>query len=267
MRGVTGRGRLGGVLITSRPLDEYCVFFGLSRARLSALPGPVLDCPGGASGLVAEARALGCRVVAADPAYARPTAELLAAAERSRQAMAAAMPADPAHHPAPRHRPYDKYLRSWDRARGLFAADRAAHPGSYLAARLPELPFADGSFALTLSSYLLFAYPERFGPDEQLEALLELVRVTAADGEVLVHPLHDGAGRRCPHLAQLRRALGERGVHSELRTAREPGDGRRRWSMRLTHYQKQREGRKDLGRIRPSAGKIGTEASSPATVR
>jgi hypothetical protein len=255
------------VLITSRPLDEYCVFFGLSRARLGALPGPVLDCPGGASGLVAEARELGCRVVAADPAYARPAAELLAAAERSRDAMAVAMPADPAHHSAPRYRPYPKYLRSWDRARALFAADRAAHPGSYVAAALPRLPFADGSFALVLSSYLLFAYPERFGPDAQLAALLELVRVTAADGEVLVHPLHDAAGRRCPHLPQLRRELGRRGVHSELQISREPGDQRRRWALVLTHYQKPSRDEKNRDGIQPTRGKIGTAASSPTTVR
>ncbi|WBP87575.1 hypothetical protein [Kitasatospora cathayae] len=60
------------VLVTSRPLDEYCALFGLTRARLAALPGPLLDCPGGAAGLAAEARELGCRVIAADPAYALP---------------------------------------------------------------------------------------------------------------------------------------------------------------------------------------------------
>ncbi|WP_051826003.1 hypothetical protein [Kitasatospora aureofaciens] len=33
-----------GVLVTSRPLDEYCTLFGLTRARLAALPGPP-PCP------------------------------------------------------------------------------------------------------------------------------------------------------------------------------------------------------------------------------
>ncbi|WP_051969833.1 hypothetical protein [Kitasatospora azatica] len=228
------------MLITSRPLDEYCAFFGLTRARLRALPGPVLDCPGGAAALVAEARELGCRVVAADPAYARPAAELLAEAERARRTMARAMPAAPHRYLAPRHLPYEKYLRSWDRARRLFAADRATNPGSYLAAALPALPFADGTFALTLSSYLLFAYPELFGPPAQLAALLELVRVTAPGGEVLVHPLHDGAARRSPHLPQLRAALGRHGVRSELRGHRAPGDGRRRYVLALTRHRRYR---------------------------
>ncbi|MFE0459724.1 hypothetical protein ACFW1A_10740 [Kitasatospora sp. NPDC058965] len=228
------------MLITSRPLDEYCALFGLSRTGLRGLPGPVLDCPGGAAALVAEARGLGCRVVAADPAYARPAAELLAGAERARGAMAAAMTAAPQRYQPARYRPYERYLRSWDRARGLFAADRAAHPADYVAAALPRLPFADGSFALTLSSYLLFAYPELFPPAAQLAALDELVRVTDPAGTVLVHPLHDGAGRRSPHLAELREALGRRGIRSELRVHRVPGDGRRRYVLALARHRRYR---------------------------
>lgn len=223
------------VLVTSRPLDEYCTLFGLTRARLAALPGPVLDCPGGAAGLAAEARALGCHVIAADPAYARPVPEVEAGAVAARAAMAAAMAARPElYPPTARHRPHERYLRSWDRARRLFAADTAAHPQQYVAAALPRLPFADGTFALTLSGYLLFAYPRTFGPGQRLAALVELVRVTAPDGEVLVHPLHDGHGRPVPRLDGLRRALGERRIGSEVRTFPRAGDGRTRRVLALS---------------------------------
>ncbi|MEU2626489.1 hypothetical protein [Kitasatospora sp. NPDC007106] len=215
------------MLVTSRPLDEYCASFGLSRAVLRGLSGPLLDCPGGAAGLAAEARALGCRVVAADPLYAVPPAVLADLARAGRDAMAAQMCSTPQRYPSPRHLRYDKYLRSWDRARELFTADRAAHPHRYVAAELPRLPFADGTFALTLSSYLLFAYPDRFGPDEQLSALLELVRVTDPAGEVRVHPLHDGEGRRCRHLDGLRAELGRHGVASEITVRRAAGQDRR----------------------------------------
>ncbi|MBV2152605.1 class I SAM-dependent methyltransferase [Kitasatospora sp. SUK 42] len=219
------------VLVTSRPLDEYCALFGLTRAGLAALPGPLLDCPGGAAGLAAEARELGCRVIAADPAYALPLPEVEARAVAARAAMAAAMAARPHLYPSPR--PYgphlvERYLRSWDRARRLFAADSAAHPQRYVAAALPRLPFADGAFALTLSGYLLFAYPELFGPEGQLAALTELVRVTSPDGEVRVQPLSDGYGRRCGHLDRLRHALGERRVASEVRRFPRAEDGRTR---------------------------------------
>ncbi|WP_052706464.1 hypothetical protein [Streptomyces rubellomurinus] len=215
------------VLVTSRPLDEYCGLFDLTRARLAALPGPLLDCPGGAAGLAAEARELGCRVIAVDPAYALPPPVVAAHALAARASMAAAMAARPQLYPRPGRRP-ERYLRSWDRARRLFAADSALHPEQYVAAALPRLPFADGAFALTLSGYLLFAYPELFGPELQLAALTELVRVTSPAGEVRVQPLHDGYGRRCGHLDALRHALGERRIASEIRRFPRPEDGRTR---------------------------------------
>ncbi|MFI6153954.1 hypothetical protein ACIBCA_14800 [Kitasatospora sp. NPDC051170] len=218
--------RTPDVLVTSRPLDEYCALFDLTRAGLAALPGPLLDCPGGAAGLAAEARELGCRVVAADPAYALPPPVVAAHALAARSSMAAAMAERPHLYPPP-GRP-GSYLRSWDRARRLFTADSADHPQRYVAALLPRLPFADGTFALTLSGYLLFAYPELFGPERQLAALVELVRVTSPEGEVRVQPLHDGYGRRCGHLDGLRYALGERRIASEVHRFPRPGDGRTR---------------------------------------
>ncbi|MET8540661.1 hypothetical protein ABZW03_08405 [Kitasatospora sp. NPDC004799] len=229
------------VLVTSRPLDEYCALFGLTRARLAALPGPLLDCPAGAAGLAAEARGLGCRVIAVDPAYALPPPVVADRALAARAAMAAAMAARPRLYPAPRpHRP-ERYLRSWDRARRLFTADAAAHPEQYVAAALPRLPFADGVFALTLSGYLVFAYPELFGPEHQVAALTELVRVTAADGEVRVQPLHDGRGRRCGHLDPLRYALGERRIASEIRRLPGPVDGRTRRVLVLRAADRRRQ--------------------------
>ncbi|MFJ8474068.1 hypothetical protein [Kitasatospora sp. NPDC094011] len=228
---ITAPGADPDVLVTSRPLDEYCALFGLTRAGLAALPGPLLDCPGGAAGLAAEARELGCRVIAVDPAYALPPPEVTARALAARAAMAVAMAARPQLYPSSRpDRPFrpERYLRSWDRARRLFTADAAAHPQRYLAAALPRLPFADGVFALTLSSHLIFAYPELFDPECQVVALAELVRVTAAAGEVRVQPLNDGRGRRCTHLDRLRYALGERRIASEvLRVPHRDGRTRR----------------------------------------
>ena len=54
--------------------------------------------------------------------------------------------------------------------------------------------------------------------DWHVASLLELVRVTT--GEVRVYPLVDTVGRECPWLDEVRGALAERSVQSELRTAR-----------------------------------------------
>ena len=47
-------------------------------------------------------------------------------------------------------------------ASAIFFSDFKIHPQCYVAGELPELPFADDEFDLTLVSYLLFAYQDRF---------------------------------------------------------------------------------------------------------
>jgi hypothetical protein len=47
-----------------------------------------------------------------------------------------------------------------------------------VAGELPRLPFADGEFDLTLVSYLLFGYQDRFDYEFHRESILEIMRVT-----------------------------------------------------------------------------------------
>jgi hypothetical protein len=108
--------------------------------------------------------------------------------------------------------------RAFEVAAELLAADYAPDGRRYVAAQLPHLPFGEGWFRLTLSSHLLFVYPERLDFDGHVASLLELVRVTS--GEVRVYPLVDTVGRVYPRLDEVRAALAHRAVHSELRTAR-----------------------------------------------
>jgi hypothetical protein len=114
------------------------------------------------------------------------------------------------------------------RAGGGAVRDRLRPDGRrYVAASLPRLPFGDGWFRLTLSSHLLFLYPEHLDVDGHVASLLELVRVTS--GEVRVYPLVDTVGRPYPRLDEVRAALADQGVDSELRTARcawQPGGDR-----------------------------------------
>lgn len=108
-------------------------------------------------------------------------------------------------------------VRAFEVAAELFATDYAPDGRRYVAAELPTLPFGDGWFRLTLSSHLLFVYPDQLDFDWHLASLLELVRVTA--GEVRVYPVVDTVGRAYPRLDELRAALDGLAVRSELRTA------------------------------------------------
>ncbi|MFC4125149.1 methyltransferase domain-containing protein [Nocardia rhizosphaerae] len=208
---------LGEFLVSARSLAEYRAMFQLSDDDLSGRR--ILDCPGGAASFTAEASTLGATVTAVDPIYARSTTALAedAVTENDR---AVAWAAANAH----RYR-WDWYGSPGGHAairRGAarrFAADLRAEPHRYIAASLPELPFPDKSFDLTLSSHLLFSYADRLDAEFHLAALHELSRVT--DGEARLYPLLDYTGGALDELiGYLRTELRDKGVHTAVRKVR-----------------------------------------------
>jgi hypothetical protein len=57
----------------------------------------------------------------------------------------------------------------------------------YVEGKLPQLPFTNNQFSLTLCSHLLFLYDDRLDYQFHLESIREMLRVTA--GEVRIYPL------------------------------------------------------------------------------
>lgn len=155
----------------------------------------VLDCPGGPGSLSALLRAEGCDVTAVDPLYALEPAEL------ERRALADLDHTLVIQASSPTLRPdFDLAACRQEHLQALqaFLTDRSAHPDRYVAAALPQLPFADGSFDLVLCGHLLFSYaPLAAGglmAGEGLDlawhrrALTELCRVSRR--EVRLYPAH-----------------------------------------------------------------------------
>jgi hypothetical protein len=180
---------MGQILVSARSFAEYQAMFALHDDDLS---GPVLDCPGGGSGFVAEAARRGVEACAADPVYAL-TAEQLTDLVLS----------EPARGTAHTVAGSDRYR--WDfygspaehtRVRAesarCFVSDFHANRERYVAAALPVLPFPNAQFRLVLSSHFLFTYADRLDTSFHLAALSELCRV--ANGEVRIFPLVDQAG-------------------------------------------------------------------------
>ncbi|MGV9613168.1 hypothetical protein [Nocardia xishanensis] len=204
---------LGEFLISARSLTEYRAIFELTDADLR---GRILDCPGGAASFVAEAAELGAHVLAADPVYANPPAELreLARTETERGSAYAG-----SHHERYRWDFYgdpDRLQAIRLTAATRFGDDLLANPGHYIAAQLPVLPFPDNTFDLALSSHLLFTYADRLDADFHLAALLELARVTT--GETRLYPLVDHSGQPQDDLiARLRKEVHDKGIPTELR--------------------------------------------------
>jgi hypothetical protein len=210
--GAARRTALGALAVTPRPLAAYRDMFLLGDDDLTA--GPILDCPAGASPFGAQVRALGGDVVSVDPAYADP-AGLSARVRADIDRIIGWQRAHPDGFDWSYLGSPDQVRQSWSEAIRAFDADFDVDGRRYVAAALPALPFPDGRFAMTVSSFLLFVYPELFDLADHRAALLEMVRVTR--GEVRVFPLHDTAGERYPQLDRLRADLGDRGVATVVR--------------------------------------------------
>lgn len=207
---------IGQLVITPRALADYRDMFMLSDEEI--LAGPVLDCPGGASPLGAQVRARGGTVVSVDPAYGPPADVLMPQVREDveRTADWVGSQTETIHWPYVGNA--EALRRMWELAVDMFAADYAPDGERYVSARLPELPFADRHFALSLCSHLLFCYPEYLDYDAHLAGLLELVRVTS--GEARVYPVVDTTATEYPRMADLQAGLAEQGIRSELRPAR-----------------------------------------------
>ena len=71
-----------------------------------------------------------------------------------------------------------------ERASAIFFSDFKVHPQRYVGGELPRLPFADGEFDLTVLSYLLFAYQDRFDYEFHRDSILEIMRVTRSEARI-----------------------------------------------------------------------------------
>jgi hypothetical protein len=159
----------------------------------------ILDCPGGPSSFQSEVRAqYNLSVTSVDPMYATPESELTSIGRRDIGITIAKVRADPAKFPGAvghleemehkRHEALDRFLNDFHLRRGI----------SYIAASLPVLPFEDGAFDISFSSFLLFIYSpisdggimdnNMFDLDWHRRAINELLRVTTK--EVRLFPCH-----------------------------------------------------------------------------
>lgn len=155
----------------------------------------VLDCPGGPGSLSAVLRSGGVDVTAVDPLFRLNEEILKQTALADLDLAMKQLQHDPVIRP---DFDLDACRQEHLDALEVFLADRRAHPCRYIAASLPELPFADLSFDLVLSGHLLFSYSSiadgglMAGEGLDLEwhrrALHELLRVSRRS--VRLYPAH-----------------------------------------------------------------------------
>lgn len=187
------------VVLLGRTFDEYARFFALDVLALEGRR--VLDVASGVSSFCAEANARGIRTTAFDQIYDFTADEIQARCEPDLERVTRDIASAKTYK-------WDFYrspegMREYrQRAYQAFLADyRVQGASRYVAGSLPQLPFRDGHFDLTLTSYLLFVYDEHFDYAFHRQSLLEMMRVT--QGEVRCYPIVTFEAQRSRHLSRL----------------------------------------------------------------
>jgi len=204
----------GKVLPWGRNRSEYQAFFALGGLG----PGSrLLDCGAGPSSFTVEMARRGHGAVAADPLYQLAPGALAGRIADARRVMTAAVRA------ACGRFVWDAYgspealeeVRLSAMAAFLEDFEEAPRDGCYVAAALPDLPFADASFDLALSSHFLLLYASQLDDAFHLAAVREMLRVAR---EARIFPLLDLEGAVSKRLDPLRRGLDAAGAGSEIVT-------------------------------------------------
>ncbi len=198
--------RLNEVIPWGRSFDEYRRMFDLAERDLA---GRVLGCGDGPASFNAEATARGHSVTSCDPIYAFSRAEIERRVTECYDTVIGQVKRQPDDFVWREFRDPDELGRHRLAAMRRFLADYDAGraEGRYVAALLPALPFADGSFDLALVSHFLLLYSDQLGRDFHLAAVAELLRVAR---EVRIFPILALDGRPSPHVdTLLARAEGE----------------------------------------------------------
>ena len=192
---------LDKVVLLGRTLEEYRRFFGLEVEQLRGKA--ILDVAAGVSSFCAEANQVGLNVTAFDSIYELSRDEIRRRCEPDLDQVTEAIGILKTYR-WDFYRSPEALRRFRETAYRTFLQDYPAGQGTrYVPGRLPNLPFRDHQFDLTLISYLLFVYEDQLDYEFHKRSLLEIMRVTR--GEARLYPVVTFEAKRCAHLDRLKK--------------------------------------------------------------
>jgi hypothetical protein len=193
--------QLDRVVLLGRTFEEYHRYFLLDPKDWK--DKRVLDVAGGVSSFCAEGNERQMRVTACDPIYSWEPERIRAQAEPDLDHVYKIVLGLPTYRwNFYRDRDHMRELRA--RALQKFLPDYIEHRSRrYVPGQLPHLPFADNAFDLTLVSYFLFAYEDKFTYEFHRDAILDLSRITR--GEVRLYPTVTFEAEQSTYIPQLLR--------------------------------------------------------------
>ncbi|MBO9599507.1 MAG: class I SAM-dependent methyltransferase [Cohnella sp.] len=192
-----------GVANTCRAFKEYEAMFRLTEADW--LAGPVLDVAGGGASFTAHLRGIGIEAYAADPFYAGLTEQVIAEAAKEIEVSSAKIAAGAGAYDWSFYGSPEQHRKLREESLRRFAEDFRSEGARerYVAAALPNLPFADNAFSLVVCSHFLFLYADAFDERFHTAAIEELLRVLKPGGQLRIYPLVTLKWEPIPYLTDL----------------------------------------------------------------
>jgi hypothetical protein len=192
---------LSRIVFIGRTYKEYMSMFNLREVDVEGKS--ILDCPAGPCSFTAVATQRGLSVTACDAAYDHPLEELEKKGFEDIEHAMQHMKQVPDNYVWNYFTSVKDLRNARSRALSDFILDikRAGAEKRYIPSLLPDLPFPDQHFDLTLSAHFLFTYADRLDDRFHRQTIQEFMRVTKS--EIRLFPLVDLSGKKYTHLDQL----------------------------------------------------------------
>ena len=191
---------LSRIVFIGRTWEEYLLMFNLSKEEL--VGRKVLDCPAGACSFTANANKNDVTAMAADIAYYHEVNDLEQKGFQDIEHTMQSMEQVANNYEWDFFRNIDELKRTRTKALTECVSDMKKFGASrYVPAVLPQLPFQDKQFDLTLSAHFLFTYADKLDYDFHIQTMKELMRVTRE--EIRIFPTVDMEGKRYEYLNAL----------------------------------------------------------------
>ncbi|HOX37891.1 MAG TPA: methyltransferase domain-containing protein [Candidatus Brocadiia bacterium] len=175
----------------------------------------IVSCADGPAAFNAGMRGMGRRVISTDPIYIFNQETIRRRIEETRDDLAAQVRNNTDLYvwreiPTP-----DDLIRKRMEAMTEFLKDYAESrdEGRYVAAALPNLPFADASFDIALCSHFLFTYSDRLDAGFHIESVIEMCRVAR---EARIFPLLDADSMPSERVGEVTSELGKKGFEVRI---------------------------------------------------
>jgi len=191
--------KLKEVVPLGRTFTEYKHMFNLNKADLNK---KILDCGGGPSSFNYEMKMQNREVTTIDPLYQFSKEDIEKRIDETFGDVIAQAKASKDDYIWKNIKTVEELAETRKSAMKIFLNDFEAGKKEkrYITAELPDLPFKDCEFDLTLSSHFLFLYSDVLSLNFHVKAIDEMLRV--AD-EVRIFPLLDLSTNKSCHVKEI----------------------------------------------------------------